>query len=73
MNQIQTYYVVLRTKEKDEQFTMIDAMSLDEAIAIFEIRHKVDKESMTEGCFVRSRSHIQFNINDCISYFLVSF
>lgn len=49
MNQIQPYYVVRRTKEKDEQFALIDAMSLDEANAIFEVRHKDDKESMVEG------------------------
>jgi hypothetical protein len=49
MNQMKTYYVVRRTKEKDEQFTMIDALSLDEANAIFEVRHKADKEAMKEG------------------------
>lgn len=49
MNQILTFYVVKRAKEKDEQFTAIDAMSLDEANAIFEVRHEADKESMVEG------------------------
>ncbi|MBB6447047.1 hypothetical protein [Bacillus benzoevorans] len=49
MNQMLTYYVVKRTKEKDEQFAVIDAMSLGEAKAIFEVRYKVEKEAMTEG------------------------
>lgn len=49
MNQIETYYVVRRTKEKDEQFAVIDAMSLDEANAVFEIRHEFNKEAMKEG------------------------
>lgn len=37
MNQIKQYYVVRRIKEKDEQFEVIDALSLDEANAIFEV------------------------------------
>ncbi|WP_075982591.1 hypothetical protein [Bacillus massilinigeriensis] len=49
MNQMEIYCVVRRTKEKDEQFVVIDAMSLDEAKAIFEVRHKANKESMIEG------------------------
>lgn len=49
MNQMQTYYVVKRTKEKDEEFTVIDAMSLDEASAIFGVRNNADKEAMEEG------------------------
>ncbi|WP_202630969.1 hypothetical protein [Pallidibacillus pasinlerensis] len=31
------YYVVRRTKEKDEEFAVIDALSLDEANAIFQL------------------------------------
>lgn len=46
---METYYVVRRTEKKDEEFAVIDAMSLDEARAIFEVRHKADKEAMTEG------------------------
>ena len=49
MNQMEQYVVVCRTREKDEQFTLIDALSLDEANAIFEVRHEVDKEAMEEG------------------------
>lgn len=49
MNQMEKYYVVKRTKEKDEQFTVIEAMSLDEANAIYEVRHKAEKETMVEG------------------------
>lgn len=49
MNQMKVYFVVRRTKEKDERFTMIDAFSLDEANAVFEVRHKADKEAMKEG------------------------
>ncbi|MFZ0579490.1 MAG: hypothetical protein WAM41_18475 [Psychrobacillus psychrotolerans] len=49
MNQMEQYVVVSRTREKDEQFTLIDAMSLDEANAIFEVRHEANKESMEEG------------------------
>lgn len=40
------YYVVRRTKEKDEEFAVIDALSLDEANAIFEVRYKDFKETM---------------------------
>ncbi|WP_254119014.1 hypothetical protein [Bacillus sp. FJAT-29790] len=49
MNQMEMYYVVRRTNEKNEQFTVINAISLDEANAIFEIRHKADMEAMKEG------------------------
>ncbi|TRM10689.1 hypothetical protein FH966_02580 [Lentibacillus cibarius] len=46
MNQ---YYVVRRTKEKDEQFAVIDALSLDEADAIFKVRYKGYEETMQKG------------------------
>jgi hypothetical protein len=46
MNQ---YYVVRRIKEKDEKFAVIDALSLDEANAIFEVRYKDFKETMQKG------------------------
>mgnify|MGYP001109709729 CR=1 FL=1 len=49
MNQMETYYVVRRTKNKDEEFAGIDAMSLDEANVIFEVRHKADKEALEVG------------------------
>ena len=49
MNQMERYYVVSRTKEKDEEFAVIEAMSLNEASAIFEVRHKADKEAMMKG------------------------
>ena len=49
MNQMEPYYVVSRTKEKDEEFAVIEAMSLDEAKAIFEVRHKADKGAMVKG------------------------
>jgi hypothetical protein len=43
MNQ---YYVVLRTKEKDELMDVVKALSLEEASAIAEIRYG---EGMCEG------------------------
>jgi hypothetical protein len=43
------YYVVRRIKEKDEEFAVIDALSLDEANAIFEVRYKDFKETMQKG------------------------
>lgn len=49
MNQLEPYYVVRRTKDKDEQFAMIDALSLDEADAIFKVRYKGYEESMKAG------------------------
>lgn len=49
MNQMKKFYVIKRTSEKDEQFTVIDAMSLDEADAIFLVRHEEDKDAMKKG------------------------
>lgn len=49
MSQMEKYYVVKRTKERDVEFAVIDAMSLQEANAIFEIRHESDKAVMEEG------------------------
>lgn len=49
MNQLEKYYVVRKTKQTDEEFAVIDAMTLDEARAIFEVRHKADKEAMIGG------------------------
>ncbi|MED3665527.1 hypothetical protein ABEP13_03440 [Geobacillus stearothermophilus] len=46
MNQ---YYVVRRVKGRDEEFAVIDALSLDEANAIFEVRYKTFKENMEKG------------------------
>lgn len=46
MNQ---YYVVSRTSEQDEQFAVIDALSLDEADAIFRVRFKDYEETMQKG------------------------
>lgn len=48
MTQLEKFYVVKRTKEKDVEFAVIDAMSLQEANAIFEIRHESDKDAMQE-------------------------
>ncbi|MFB4472739.1 hypothetical protein [Virgibacillus sp. SK37] len=49
MNQMEKFYVIKRTTGKDEQFTVIDAMSLDEADAIFLVRHERDKDAMNKG------------------------
>ncbi|WP_071395064.1 hypothetical protein [Bacillus tuaregi] len=49
MEQLKRYYVLRKTKETDEEFAMIDAMTLDEARAIFEVRHKANKDAMIEG------------------------
>ncbi|MGY0694082.1 hypothetical protein ACW2QC_15090 [Virgibacillus sp. FSP13] len=49
MNQMEKFYVIKRTIGKDEQFTVIYALSLDEADAIFLVRHKEDKDAMKKG------------------------
>ena len=49
MNQMVKYYVIKRTARNDEQFTVIDAMSLDEANAIFLVRHERDTDAMKKG------------------------
>ncbi|MUK88193.1 hypothetical protein GMD78_07275 [Ornithinibacillus sp. L9] len=46
---MEKFYVIKRTIGKDEQFIVIDAMSLDEADAIFLVRHKGDKDAMKKG------------------------
>ncbi|TXL68098.1 hypothetical protein FHP05_00140 [Cerasibacillus terrae] len=51
---MQQYFVVRRTKEKDEQFAVIDAMSLAEAKAIFKVRYDdfdITNEEMKEEDF----------------------
>ncbi|MFB4473396.1 MULTISPECIES: hypothetical protein [Bacillaceae] len=45
MNQMEKFHVIKRTAVKDEQFTVIDAMSLDEADAIFLVRHEREKDT----------------------------
>lgn len=49
MIQIEKYYVVKRTKEKDELYSTIDAASLEEVNAIFHIRYKEEINKMQEG------------------------
>ncbi|MDR4887516.1 hypothetical protein RGU12_08065 [Fredinandcohnia sp. QZ13] len=54
MNQMEQYLVVRRTKEKDEQFAVIDAMSLAEAKAILKVRYDnfdINNEEMQEEDF----------------------
>ncbi|TXL68099.1 hypothetical protein FHP05_00145 [Cerasibacillus terrae] len=46
---MEKFYVIKRTTGKDERFTVIDAMSLDEADAIFLVRHEEDKDAMKKG------------------------
>ena len=49
MIQIEKYYVVRRTKEKDELYSTIEAASLDEVNAIFHIRFKEEIIKMQKG------------------------
>ncbi|SES06866.1 hypothetical protein SAMN04487944_1172 [Gracilibacillus ureilyticus] len=54
MNQMEQYFVVRRTEEKDEQFAVIDAMSLAEAKAIFKVRYDefdITNEEIKEETF----------------------
>ncbi|MGY0694083.1 hypothetical protein ACW2QC_15095 [Virgibacillus sp. FSP13] len=54
MNQMEQYFVVRRTEEKDEQFAVINAMSLAEAKAIFKVRYDdfdITNEEMKEETF----------------------
>ncbi|MFB4473395.1 MULTISPECIES: hypothetical protein [Bacillaceae] len=54
MNQMEQYFVVRRTEEKDEQFAVIDAMSLAEARAIFKVRYDefdITNEEIKEETF----------------------
>lgn len=51
---MEQYIVVRRTKEKDEQFAVIDAMSLAEAKAILKVRYDnfdINNEEMQEEDF----------------------
>ncbi|MGG3162155.1 hypothetical protein ABEO87_10905 [Geobacillus stearothermophilus] len=48
MNQ---YYVVLRTKERDELLDVVDALSLEEAMAIAKTRYEEQME-VRDGLFV---------------------
>lgn len=43
------YYVVRRTKEKDEEFAVIDALSLDEANASLKCVIKILKKPCKKG------------------------
>lgn len=49
MSQLKKYYVVRRTNQKDEEFAVIHALSLEEANVIFKVRYSADKETMKEG------------------------
>lgn len=49
MSQMKEYVVVRSREEKDEKFTSIHAMSLDEASAIFKVRHKAEEDAMEVG------------------------
>ncbi|KPH76582.1 hypothetical protein AFL42_05660 [Oceanobacillus caeni] len=51
---MEQYFVVRRTEEKDEQFAVIDAMSLAEARAIFKVRYDefdITNEEIKEETF----------------------
>lgn len=54
------YYVVLRTKEKDELLDVVDALSLEEAMAIAETRYEEQME-VRDGLFV-------FEVNSPLSF-----
>ncbi len=43
------YVVVISREEKDEKVTSIHAMSLDEASAIFKVRHKAEEDALEVG------------------------
>ena len=69
MNQMELYFVVRRTKEKDEQFAVIDAMSLAEAKAIFKVRYDdfdIKNEEMKEEDFFifKADRELKFNENN---------
>ncbi len=49
MFQTEKYYVVKRTKEKDELYSTIDAASVEEVHAIFRIRYEREINQMEEG------------------------
>lgn len=46
---IEKYYVVKRTEQKDELYSMIEAASLEEVNAIFHIRYKEEINKMKKG------------------------
>lgn len=49
MIQLEKYYVVRCTKEKDKLYSTIDAASLEEVHAIFRIRYEEEISQMKEG------------------------
>ncbi|MGG3854201.1 hypothetical protein ABET36_07220 [Caldifermentibacillus hisashii] len=62
----ESYYVVRSVKEGDELFATIDAMSLDEANAIFQIRYKEELDQLGEVTFYifSAKEELQFNENN---------
>lgn len=67
MIQIEKYYVVRRTKEKDELYPMIEAASLDEVNAIFHIRYKEEINKMRKGdafYIFSEKGKLQFDENN---------
>lgn len=49
MTNLQNYAVIHRTEEQDVAIASIAAMSLEEAKAIFDVRHAGEKEAMENG------------------------
>lgn len=66
MSQMEKYYVVISMEERDELFATIDAMSLDEANAIFKIRYQEDIERFGEVTFYifSGKEELQFDKNN---------
>lgn len=66
---MEQYFVVRRAKEKDEQFTVIEAMSLAEAKAIFKVRYDdldITNEEMKEEDFFifKAAGDLKFDENN---------
>lgn len=66
MSQMEKYYVVISMEERDELFATIDAMSLDEANAIFKIRYQEDIERFGEVTFYifSEKGKLEFDKNN---------
>ncbi|WP_102694156.1 hypothetical protein [Rummeliibacillus pycnus] len=61
MNQ---YYVVLRTKEKDELKDVVDALSLDEALAIAKKRYEAGMNGGEKLYIFLAKGPISFDENN---------
>lgn len=61
MNQ---YYVVLRTKEKDELKDVVDALSLDEALAIAKTRYEAEMNGGEKLFAYSAKGPIAFDENN---------